>query len=560
MFKSNTDLMRKPLLLLFLLILPFIPLKAHVGSPDIAIEGNAGPYHLLVSVRPPDAIPGTASVTVFAQNGEGLKIYTQPVYFYSGRNGAPSADPLEAIAGQPGHFTGNVWLMTDGSSSILLSVTGNLGKGEMVVPIVAMSTVQKKLPPLTGYSLAVLGIILFVLMVTLIGVSVGEGITRRGETLPASRKRGKLIAFGVTALLSSLLVYGGNAWWQSSAHKFRKMMFKPMHASYQVTSQKDGANHLTIHIDVSEAQRASTLSYLVPDHGKLVHLYLMRFPGLDAIAHVHPIRIDSATFQTNLPPLPKGKYMTFADIVYNTGFTETLKDTLTIDRDLKDSLHQPDPDDTYATVYPVGVHPAGDAASHGGSAFTMQDGSVMIMDEAPDKAFENGQLVTLKFTVYDEHGQPARLMPYMGMLGHAAIVKQDGSTFIHIHPVGTYSMAAQENLLARMGENVEPYREPDPKSFRDSIDRLVAGLRAMSDSQRNDFLMRQMHMPMNGEDNMNMGSMSGMKMGGHPGATMTMNNGIDFPYTFPQPGDYRIWVQVKRNGRVLTAVFDRIVN
>jgi len=34
---------------------------------------------------------------------------------------------------------------------------------------------------------------------------------------------------------------------------------------------------------------------------------------------------------------------------------------------------------------------------------------------------------------------------------------------------------------------------------------------------------------------------------------------VTFPYGFPEPGDYRIFVQVKRAGRVITGVFDATV-
>ena len=115
----------------------------------------------MVSVKPPDVIPGTAQVTVFLLNGGPVTVTAQPIYFYSGRTGAPSADVLQPVPGQPGQYKGIVWLMTDGSSSILLHISGTLGSGELVAPVMAVSTAQKRLPAGTVYILIGLGVLLF---------------------------------------------------------------------------------------------------------------------------------------------------------------------------------------------------------------------------------------------------------------------------------------------------------------------------------------------------------------------------------------------------------------
>src|SRR5262252_6899991 len=38
--------------------------NAHVGSPDVYYEGDAGPYHLYVTVRVPQVIPGIAEIEI----------------------------------------------------------------------------------------------------------------------------------------------------------------------------------------------------------------------------------------------------------------------------------------------------------------------------------------------------------------------------------------------------------------------------------------------------------------------------------------------------------------
>jgi hypothetical protein len=102
----------------------------------------------------------------------------------------------------------------------------------------------------------------------------------------------------------------------------------------------------------------------------------------------------------------------------------------------------------------------------------------------------------------------------MGMAGHAMITRDDGAVFAHLHPGGTISMAAQATFLLRQpGDTV-----------RGALGRRLAEM-----------------------------ATSGTTMAD----TQTAATGtLSFPYAFPKPGRYRIWIQVKRAGRILTGAFE----
>ena len=78
-----------------------------------------------------------------------------------------------------------------------------------------------------------------------------------------------------------------------------------------------------------------------------------------------------------------------------------------------------------------------------------------------------------------------------------------------------------------------------PAVFMDSINQVVAQLEAMSEEDRNKKLMGDMQHQVDGD---------------HPEHSI-----VTFPYAFPSAGNYRIWIQMKRNGKILNSAFDAVV-
>jgi hypothetical protein len=199
-----------------------------------------------------------------------------------------------------------------------------------------------------------------------------------------------------------------------------------------------------------------------------------------------------------LPSLPAGKYTLYSDIVHANGFPETMLSSITIPAGF---IGAPLSGDDAG-----GPIPSVDAGQPN-AAFTLPDGYKMIWDK-PSELNANTPY-RFHFRVVDAHGGNATdMVPYMGMAGHAAFIKDDGSVFAHVHPEGSAAMAA---LMMANGD-----QDTSASS-----------------------------MPMD---------MPGMAMSASP-----ISNAVDFPYGFPSAGQYRIIVQVKRNGHVETGVFDAVV-
>jgi hypothetical protein len=248
-----------------------------------------------------------------------------------------------------------------------------------------------------------------------------------------------------------------------------------------------------------------------------------------------------------LPDLPVGKYLVFADIMRFNGFQYTLMDSVEIKTPIKNvSTKISDPDDTYVITNAINKKkpntPEQNITICGtpGVRIKLQDGSSIVWEEKPNKPLLAGEVYDLKFSVLSPDGKMADLQPYLGMMGHAAIVKNDGSTYIHLHPTGTVSSTAVTVMEKRIGETTPTPVLMPTKVFKDSVDKVMAKIQTMSEADRDKFLMPNMNHQTNPK--------------GHHG------NMVSFPYVFPASGNYRIWLQIKRNGKVLTGAFEASVN
>jgi hypothetical protein len=467
---------------------------AHVGSPDVYYEGLAGPYRLFVTVRAPQMIPGIAAVEVQVLEGAVNDIQIVPLRVIGeGSETAPPSDAMERSKSDPQFFSGKLWLMESGSFQVRMEITGATGKAQMGVPVAAFAQRTLRMQRTTGAILAVLMVFLVLSLVGILGTATRESQLEPGQAVPPEKRRRGRIAMAVTAATILGILFLGNMWWTSVANaNARDMVYKPPPMQVSVS---DG-NHLTLKLGSSywhELRKSEQLDKIIPDHGHLMHLFLIRMPEMDNFYHLHPEESAAGTFTESLPAMPGGSYAMFADIVRESGFPDTM--TAKIEVPATDKGGPLGGDDSSA----VAIAPRFSAGARSSSTAPLgTDAHVeWVLGAQPPLAQKS---TLLRFRVTDKNGAPATdLEPYMGMAGHLVILRSDLSVFAHVHPAGSIPMAA---LMLLQKETAA-----------------------------------------------SMSSMPGMRQESVPAE-------ITFPYGFPQAGDYRLFVQVKRAGHIETAVFD----
>jgi len=407
---------------------------AHVGSPDVYFEGEAGPYHLLVTVNPPAMVPGVAQVQARVTSGSVASIAIAPVYVNGKDQGLPpSADTMVRAAGDAQSFTGQVWLMESGAWEIRAEVMGSEGVGKLSVPVPAYA--RRTLPMQRNLGTLLFGLMMFLSLgvVSIAGAAAREGLLTSSAVPTSKNRRLGRIAMGTAAVLVVAILALGNWWWNAQAADLKQGTLytaPPLKVSF------DGKGQLSLRMEEDfwhKTRRDQWSMGLIPDHGHLMHLFLVRVPALDRFYHLHPEQTGDTSFTVKLPAIPSGSYKVFADIVRGTGFPETMVSEIT----LPDVTGQPlSSDDSVASTSTF------ELPARTTNVSVLPDGGRMVWEQ-DQAALKAGQTSKFRFRVQDADCDDAKdLEPYMGMAGHAEFVKSDLSVFAHIHPAGSVPMAS----------------------------------------------------------------------------------------------------------------------
>src|SRR5206468_4127078 len=301
--------------------------RAHVGSPDTWFEGPAGRYPVRVVVRAPGVVPGLAEIDVRVLAGRPTRVAVQPFIWNGGADAAPPPENALPVRGDPRLFDAHLWFMVASSYAVHVTVSGDRGAGKAIVPVQVVATRRLPMSPALGGLLAALGLFLLAGLLTFLGAAAGEGVLPPGEPIDARHRRLARVVVIVSAAILALALAGGRQWWNAVDRAYRQNLYRPLHATATLLAHAP-APVLGIAIDDPEWM-GRRWTPLIPDHGKLMHLFLIHEPGLDAMAHLHPLMRDSSHFETPLPaPLPAGRYRVYADVVHESGFARTFVSSL----------------------------------------------------------------------------------------------------------------------------------------------------------------------------------------------------------------------------------------
>jgi hypothetical protein len=130
----------------------------------------------------------------------------------------------------------------------------------------------------------------------------------------------------IASLALMVAVVSGDHWWAVDAAEYAGNIYKPL----QMASVLESGGVLDLKLRDPGWLRQRNMDDLIPDHDHEMHLYVIRWPDMDVLFHLHPQPIGAGEFRLALPSMPSGHYRLYADVIHASGFPETIVSELTV--------------------------------------------------------------------------------------------------------------------------------------------------------------------------------------------------------------------------------------
>ena len=296
--------------------------SAHVGSPDVFLDGQAGPYRLFVTVRPPlrgagrrrrrspDDLAATSATCGSCRcrsPGPGAQF-------------APAPDVAMRSPDDPRLFTGHLWMMTAGAWQVRVAVSGDRGQGTLSVPV-------PTLPQATLAMTRALRALLFGFMLLLCGgfVAIVSAIAREARLEPGeapgprARRRGRIAGLDRHVRRRAASMSSATGGGRPKRRATRATSTSRCKRRRRVTP--DGRLRLDLRDPgwIREPPPGRLRRRSRPPDAP-VHRVARARPSVASASR----RSRDRRVRARLPDMPQGQYELFADLVHRTGVSETV--------------------------------------------------------------------------------------------------------------------------------------------------------------------------------------------------------------------------------------------
>src|SRR5262249_28033974 len=133
----------------------------------------------------------------------------------------PTPDAMKPSGGDPGFFTGSLWIMASGSWQVRFNIDGAGGAASASIPVPAVATKILSFQGPIRLILSVLGCVLVLGAVGIVMAAVREARVAPGGSAEPARRRRALIAGTAAFILCVSAVYLSGKWWKVEAADYR---------------------------------------------------------------------------------------------------------------------------------------------------------------------------------------------------------------------------------------------------------------------------------------------------------------------------------------------------